>query len=218
MKKTTIGRNSDNDIVAKDRAKSKSKNNRKKIGLCAVIAVIIDGTSFAAPNALGNIARVIDKYGITAKEALQAVKKVTKEDAKKNGGAGRLDVVALDKEAKRIVKDRILSTAKEYVKAVANGDVYTIKRLCTPEFYEENISYYSTYSDEEVRQILLLPSYSERQRLVDDFTNNSIVDVITSRAGDFVTLVYTNLRTGKEITFQFIDCGNGEWKLCGYIY
>lgn len=66
----------------------------------------IDGTSFAAPNALGNIARIIDQYNITAKEALQAVKKVTKENAQKNGGAGILDVVALDKEAKRIAEEK----------------------------------------------------------------------------------------------------------------
>lgn len=66
----------------------------------------IDGTSFAAPNALGNIARIIDRYNITAKEALQAVKKVTKENAQKNGGAGILDVVALDKEAKIIAEER----------------------------------------------------------------------------------------------------------------
>lgn len=114
MKKTTIGRNSDNDIVAKDRAKSKSKNNRKKIGLCAVIAVIIVvilltviGGNKSQPQDIyftGEYPPVtnVAYYGITAKEALQAVKKVTKEDAKKNGGAGRLDVVALDKEAKRI--------------------------------------------------------------------------------------------------------------------
>ena len=61
----------------------------------------LDGTSFAAPNALGNIARIIDKYNITAKEALQVVKKVTKENALKYGGAGILDVVALDKEAEK---------------------------------------------------------------------------------------------------------------------
>ncbi len=68
--------------------------------------ISIDGTSFAAPNALGNIARVIDKYDITAKEALQAVKKVTKEDANKNGGAGMLNAIALDKEANKIAKRR----------------------------------------------------------------------------------------------------------------
>lgn len=65
----------------------------------------IDGTSFAAPNVLGNIARIIDQYNITAKEALYAVKKVTKENAQKDGGAGILDIVALDKEAKRIAEE-----------------------------------------------------------------------------------------------------------------
>lgn len=72
--------------------------------------ISIDGTSFAAPNALGNIARIIDQYNITAKEALQAVKKVTKENAQKNGGSGILDVVALDKEAKRIAEETHKST------------------------------------------------------------------------------------------------------------
>lgn len=66
--------------------------------------ISLDGTSFAAPNAMGNIARIIDKYGITAKEAMQAVKTVTKENAHKHGGAGILDISALDREAKKIAE------------------------------------------------------------------------------------------------------------------
>ncbi len=72
--------------------------------------ITIDGTSFAAPRALGYMARIIDEYDITAKEALQAVKKVTKENALKYGGAGMLDVVALDKEVKNNVSAQSQNT------------------------------------------------------------------------------------------------------------
>lgn len=64
------------------------------------------GTSFAAPNALCNIGRIIEDYGLTGKEALQAVKDVTRANAQRNGTAGFLDVVELDKKAKEIAKNK----------------------------------------------------------------------------------------------------------------
>ena len=61
------------------------------------------GTSFAAPNALCDIARIIGgDYGLTGKEALQAVKDVTKANADRNSTAGVLDLVDLDRKAREI--------------------------------------------------------------------------------------------------------------------
>ncbi len=117
----------------------------------------IDGTSFAAPNALGNIARIIDQYNITAKEALQAVKKITKENAQKNGGSGILDVVALDKEAKRIAEETHKSTppatyaptSKSNQTENSNTNGSTTLNPSIPEDRKETLQFTGVWIDNE---------------------------------------------------------------------
>lgn len=76
----------------------------------------IDGTSFSAPLLLGHIARLFSIYGfcsensesakgITVKEMVTLIKKITEEDAKKNGHPGLLDTALLNNKMNNLHLD-----------------------------------------------------------------------------------------------------------------
>lgn len=175
----------------------------------------IDGTSFAAPNALGNIARIIDQYNITAKEALQAVKKVTKENAQKNGSAGILDVVALDKEAKRIAEEtrkltpQATYTSKSNQPENSNSNGSTTLNPSIPGIRKEALQFTGVWIDNE--QTTKLDLKQNGTRLTgyyhttdhgcewdDPYCMQSIAGTISGNTANFT--FYSPHEGGKNIT------------------
>lgn len=111
--------------------------------------------------------------------------------------------------------DIAVSRAKEVFIATSNGDVETLKRLLTPDFYRESYP----FSDERTREILLEVPSSKRETLRNDILNNCTVTTIPNRAGDVITVIFTNNRTKKDFTVQLVDEeGNNDWKIFDYIY
>jgi len=73
----------------------------------------IDGTSFSSPLLAGHIARLFGDYGfrpensestkgMTVKEMVTLIKKLTEDDARKNGGSGLLDISKLNEKVKNL--------------------------------------------------------------------------------------------------------------------
>lgn len=112
-------------------------------------------------------------------------------------------------------KNIAISRAKELMIATANGNVATIKRLTTPEFYKDKYP----YSDATVRSMLLNVPYEKRQKMIDQVKNHCKATAIMNRAGDIITVSLANQITGKEFTIQLMDeSGNGNWLVFEYYY
>lgn len=108
-----------------------------------------------------------------------------------------------------------ITRAKALFVATANGDVAKLKQLMTPEFYKENYP----YSDSRVRDLLLSVPVEKRERMIDQIQNKSLTSTIMNRAGDVITVTFTNKITKKEITVQLLDENeNGDWKVFNYWY
>lgn len=94
--------------------------------------------------------------------------------------------------------------------AVAKGDVSTLKSFCHPDFYAENFP----YSDYEIKDILLSVPKEKRDILINDILYHSSVSTLRSRDGYVVTVIFTNQRTGKTYSMQFLDeFENDDWKV-----
>ena len=111
------------------------------------------------------------------------------------------------------VRNIAISRAKAVFVATANGDVTKLKRLTTPEFYEEHYP----YSDARVREILLSVPKQKRQNMIDQIQNNSTASTIMNRAGDVITVTLTNKTSKKEFTVQLLE-EDGDWKIFNYWY
>ena len=109
-----------------------------------------------------------------------------------------------------------IERAKQIFYAVANGDVRKIRNLTTDDFYDDK---FGMYSDDEVREILLNVPYERRQEMINQIQNDVVPEVIMNRAGDVMTVILTNNRTGKDFMVQFIDTdGYGDWRIFDYTY
>ncbi|MBQ3605078.1 MAG: hypothetical protein II990_02355 [Muribaculaceae bacterium] len=113
------------------------------------------------------------------------------------------------------VNNIAVSRAKELAIAISNGDVETLKRLLSADFYRDEFP----FSDERTREILLEVPASKRERLRNDIINNCSVTTIPNRAGDVITVIFTNNRTKKDFTVQLVDEeGNNDWRVFEFMY
>ncbi len=110
-------------------------------------------------------------------------------------------------------RDVVVEIVKKYHRAVANGDVITLKKLSTSEFYKENFP----GSDDYVRKTLLSVPVEKRMNLVEHINKHCKFTVIFSRPRDSATVISSDTITQKEITFQLFNDGNG-WFVCDYYY
>ena len=130
----------------------------------------------------------------------------------------KLDITITDPsdngENSRVSNDYVKNLIKKFVRAFANGDVATIKRLTTPEFYRNN---FPGSSDAEVRQILLSAPLERRNKLINHIENYSDFTIIPNRAGDYITVYVDNRISKKTCTFGLFNDGN-SWRIDKYEY
>lgn len=108
-----------------------------------------------------------------------------------------------------------IKRAKELFIATANGDVVKLKQILTPDFYKRHYP----YSDSKARDILLSVPYERRQKMIDNISNHSEVTTIVNRAGDVITVMFSNKSNNKIFTVQLFDeYGNDDWKIFEYDY
>lgn len=108
--------------------------------------------------------------------------------------------------------DQCVSIAKKVLYAMANGDVSTLKHYLSTKFYRTNFP----YSDAYIRKMLLSVPKNKRDKLINH-VNQSKITTIPNNAGDVVTVIFTNIATGKDYTMQLIDeYENGDWKVSEY--
>lgn len=114
----------------------------------------------------------------------------------------------------RSASNQCIDVAKKVFYAVANGDVSILKRYLTTTFYRTSFP----YSDARTREVLLSVPKSKRDRLINH-VNRAEITTIPSKAGDVVTVIFTNTLTGKDYTMQLIDeYENGDWKVFEILY
>lgn len=108
-----------------------------------------------------------------------------------------------------------IKRAKEAFIATANGDVAKLEKLLTPDFYSQ----YYPYSDAKVKEILLSVPYERRKLMIDQISYNTDVSTIVNRAGDVITVMFTNRTNHSIFTVQLLDeYGTGDWRIFDYDY
>lgn len=126
-----------------------------------------------------------------------------------------ISLCSLSVSARKSSEEIAIARAKAVFIATANGDVAQLKRLMTPEFYEENYP----YSDARVREILLSVPAAKRKSMIDNIQNKCKASTLINRAGDVITVILTNTVTNKEFTVQLLDeKGNNDWIVFNYWY
>lgn len=100
------------------------------------------------------------------------------------------------------------------LRALAYGDVPTLKRCYSIDAYKK----FFPYSDSYTRQSLLNVPVERRKRLIEH-VNNAEITTIPNNAGDVVTFIFTNTTTGEIITLQLFDERmNNNWKIIELTY
>lgn len=96
-------------------------------------------------------------------------------------------------------------------KAVADGDVATIKSLTTEEFFNSEFP----MEESQIREILLSAPDTKRDAL--KYLADKSVAHVTKIDDDFVIVSFTNTENGKEFDMNMRK-HNGEWKIDRYGY
>lgn len=111
-------------------------------------------------------------------------------------------------------RQKAVAVARQVFVAVANGDVASLKSCTTEEFYQSEFP----YDDDTIRNILLSVPVHQRRKLIEHI-NTSDVTVVPNRAGDVMTVIFTNKVTDKDYVVQLLDePGAGGWKIFSYTY
>lgn len=75
------------------------------------------------------------------------------------------------------------------------------------------------YNDAKVKEILLSVPYERRQQMIEQIQKHSDVSTIVNRAGDVITVMFTNRINKKVFTVQLLDeYGTGDWRIFDYDY
>ena len=94
------------------------------------------------------------------------------------------------------------------VYAVADGDITLIKKITTDRFQREE---FHGMSDEEIKRVMLSRPYSERERHKRHFREHS--DTIVLKHQNNISVMFTNVQTGKVMTMRLIQTSPGKWKI-----
>ena len=111
--------------------------------------------------------------------------------------------------------ERAADRAKAFFLGVYECDLEKIKANSTEDFYQK----YCLYDDDTMMENLSSVPEERRKESIDQIKNHTTYEALMNSAGDVVTIVFHNKKTGKEITVQLVDPrGNGDWKVSDYDY